>query len=485
MNPTLEKMFAGLQSGAVHMHTELGTRDEHIQSNRQGDRLQKQKTVTGIDDQILVFKDLVVPFNPMTCESDDNYNAKRPFRPILLVSQAIELIKHACAVNADLAGSWKERLGGEFDTSTEAATLADYRLFKAAGMIKPRIMTYHTVSVQLPKDFGGGDYRRKYTVPSDQLNERGSYDMENAPDWHLGAMAFNSLLRPEWEQRRRALEASGASKEQISSERRTVYAKSPIGFVTPTNLIPYVSVPLDEMPPVIKENEFMSIEKYIRFYSYTDKFTGALNKAVKNDTFDEDIDFYDLTLHTPASDERMASGKVYTDEDTAEIYQAMTITNTDGRQALHGGYSVNADGKQVPNEEAFASLLAACRQYFLYSQAESAKEDGDTFERVMAMSNRFRPIITIQDKLVPALGSVFKTTFEGSNFDTEQFRAANSTFLCRIDPKYAMSLAAMDDDEINAAAEEQKASLNSIIGEAQAGIDGFSEGDAAVEIQFA
>lgn len=308
--------------------------------------------------------------------------------------------------------------------------------------------------------------------------------MENAPDWHLGAVAFNALMRPEWEQRKRALESSGASKEQITSERRTVYAKSPIGFVTPTNLIPYISVPLNGMPPVIKDNEFMTIEKYIRFYSYTDKFTAALDKATKNDTFDEDIDFYDFTLQTPASGVKMTSGKVYTDDDTAEIYQAMTITNTDGRQALHGGHSVNSDGKQIPNEEAFASLLAACQKYFLYSQAESAKEDGDTFERVMAMSNRFRPIVTIQDKLVPALASVFKTTFEGSTFDTEQFRAANSTFLCRIDPKYAMSIAAMDDDEIKAAADEQTASIGDIVGEAQAGIDNFSSGDVPLELAF-
>lgn len=479
----LQELFAKMQSGEVTMHTELGTRDEKKQSRQFVERFTKQKTVTGINNRILVMKDVVLPFNPLTCEEDDIYNAKSPFRPILLVSQVLTLIKNACAQDPKLAEAWERKLGGKFDEGEP--TLHDYLMMRKAEFIKPRIHTYHTVSIQLPQEFGGQKFKTRHTVDSSQLNESGTYDMDNQPVHHQLALLFNALVKPAWDSARKKMEAAGATKEQLSTRRRDMYADVPIGFVSPTNLIPFFAFPLDEMPPVMKPEDFMQVEKYIRFYSYTEKWTNALNKVLKEPQLDEDIDFYDFTMVTPSSDDRKANGQVYTDQDTTDIYQALTITNTDGRRALHGGNSYDGE-TAVPNEQAFASVIAAIKNYFIYSQGESAKPDGDTFEKIMAASNRFRPILAVYDKLIPACKMIFETKFKDNPYNTVEFRAAHSAILAAMDKKYALELAGLDDEEIQAAEEKAQASVKDIISESHAaeGVNVANDGIGVVEMDL-
>lgn len=481
----LQEMFSKLKSGEIQMHTELGTRDENIQTRNFIERFHKMKVVTGINSRVLVMKDVVLPFNPITCEPDDAYNSHTPFRPILLVSQVIAMIKMACADSSETAQRWEAKLSGKLNLAESNATIEDYYLFKAAGFIKPRITTYYTVSVDIPEDLGGSKFKQKYVVDSTKLNENRSYDPENAPVWHMGAVLFNSLLKPEWEENRARLEANSATKEQLSAERRRIYSKSPIGFVSPTNLIPFFAFSLDSPVPQIDPKEFMKVEEYVQFFTYTDKWTSCLNEVIKDNELDSDIDFYDFTVKTPGETDRKADGSVFTDKDSIDIYQAMTITNTDGRRALHGGTTLVGD-KKVANEELFAPLMDVIHQYFEYSQNESAKEDGDTFEKIMAASNRFRPIHSIQDKLIPAFKQIYNTHFANSKYNTENLKAANSKILSIMDPKVALSLAALDDDEIKEAEEQQKASINDIIDESRVA-EGVNLGasDVDVPIEFA
>lgn len=478
----IKEMFGKMRSGEVQAHSELGNRDESKQSRNFGPRIQKMKTVTGINARLLCMKDLALPFNPFTCESDDTYNRKTPFRPILLVSQSLQGIKDVVLQDPDLRKKYQDSYNITF-TDDAAVSMEDYMSFKKAGFIFPRVMTYHTVSLSFGGLCGFSEFRQKYMVDPTQLNDEGSYDYgPDSPVWHQAAIFFNAMLRPEYDKVRKDLEDNGATKEQIATQRQAIFAKSPVGFVGPTNLIPFFFFPMSEPPKKVDPKNPRDVEALLRFYSFTDKWVVPLKEARENPMYDTDIDFYDFTVKTPSSSEMKSNGQVYTDDDSMELYTAMQITNTDGRLALHGGFTVVGDQK-VKNEDAYATFFDAVRNYFALSQEQSMTEGGETFEKIMAASNRFRPINTVMDNFLPACNEVFKNTFAGSKYFTDDVKKANSAFFTAMNPANAVALADSDDDELEEAAAEQAKSVQELIaaaapqdaGSAELGVLEFAE----------
>lgn len=462
MGLNLQEMFKKMGSGEVKAHSELGTRDESKQNRNFGSRIQKMKTVTGINARVLVMKDVVLPFNPFTGNPDEEYNKKTPFRPILLVSQTIEGIKMACKENAELAEFWEKELGRPFTDGP--TTLEEYQAFKSRGFIKPRVMSYSTVSMNFGGSHGFPDFRVKYTVDPTELNESGTYDYDNAPVWHKAAIFFNSMLKPEADEKKKKLEAAGQSKETVQNERRTIFSKSPVGFVNPTNLIPFIYLPLNEAPKKLDPEHPQELEQFMRFYSFTDKWTVPLKDALTNPMFDEVIDFFDFTIKTPSSEDTKKNNQVYTDEDTMELYTAMTINTTDGRLALKGG-KTSVDGVSKDNEEVFANLMEVTKAYFLYSQEQSSVEGGETFEKIMALSNRFRPITSALPNFLAACNDVFNTSFAASPYCTDSIKRSNADFFTAMNPQNAMALAECDEEDLEEAHEKQRASVSEIIQE--------------------
>lgn len=458
-------MFARINTGEVKMQSELGSRDESKQSKSFGTRIQKLKLATGINARALAMKDLVIPFNPTTCEQDDTYNKKTPFRPILLVSQTIEGIKSLCRDNADLAAKWETMLGGKFDDCPEA-TMNDYRLFRNKKMVFPRVVSYATVALNFGGVCGFSEYRTKYTVDPTQLNDGNSYDYDNAPIWEQGARFFAAILRPEAEDLRAKLEQNNVPKDTVATQVRGVYGKSPIGFVSPTNLFPFLYFPLNVEPAEVDVQQPQSLEQHIRFMTYTDKWTSAMSELNKNPMFDTDMDFYDFTINTPTSKDTKPGGGVYTDQDFMALYTAMSIRNTDARLGLHGGKSL-IDGKEVDNDELFANIVATAKAYFLYSQEQSGIEGGDTFEKIMASSNRFRTIESAMPKFLQACHEVFTAQFAESTYFTDEIKRANSEFFTAMNPANALALAAEDEDDLIEAANRQKAIVGDIIKDAR------------------
>lgn len=473
---SIKDIFKQMNSGELRAHSELGSRDESKQTRTYSARFSKLPTATGIKAHALVMKDLVVKFNPFTCERDDMYNEKTPFRPILLVSQSIAGIKEVCSSNPELAEKWNKALGTELDWSSPV-TLEDYYAFKAAGMIKPRIMSYATVSINFNGACGFSTFRHKYTIDPTKLNENFSYD-NNPPIEHQAAIFFHAILRPEWEETKAALEKSHANKETITSQRQTVFSKSPIGFPTPTNLVPFIYLPIDESIADVKADDFTSFEQLIRFTGYSsDKWQTAMTEVRESNVSDDNIDFYDFTITTPAKTATKNDGKVYTDEDYLDIYKAMTITVTDARRSAWTGNST-IDQKSIKNSDLYKNVFAAAESYFLYSQEQSGVAGGDTFEKLMAASNGFRSIESIKDRFLEACMSVFKTTFEGSKYFTKEVREANSSFYIAMNPDHALALADSDKEDLDAAEQKQSQEFAAIMGEIRE--DMKSESDADV-----
>lgn len=457
----LQEMFAKMSSGEVQAHSELGTRDESKQVRNFGTRIQKLKTVTNINARLLVMKDVVLPFNPFTCEPDETYNRSTPFRPILLVSQVIEGIKEVVLKDDNLKKRWKNEYNIEFTEGP--ATMDEYNAFKQAKFIYPRVMTYHTIALNFGGLCGFSEFRQKFVVDPAGLNDEGTYDYgPGAPIWHQAAVFFNGMLRPEAEEKKKKLEENNATKTQIDSERRAVFSKSPVGFVGPTNLIPFFYFPYVDGVKKFSTTTPKDIEASLRFYSFTDKFTVPLSEALGNPMYDSDIDFFDLTIKTPSSKETKSNGQVYTDDDSMELYTAMQIINTDGRLALHGGTTM-VGNNAVKNEEAYESFMATAKAYFAQSQEESMTEGGETFEKIMAASNRFRRIDTVLDNFLPACNEVFKAHFAQSPYLTEEFKKANATFFTAMNPANAMALADSDDDEIEEAEHAQAKSVAELV----------------------
>lgn len=459
----LVEIFSKLNSGELSAHSELGTRDESKQTRNFGSRISKMKTVTGINARAMVMKDVVIPFNPFTGKADDQYNKKTPFRPILLVSQVLEGLNQACAEDGELKEFWEKELS--ITLPKDEPTMEEYNAFKAKGYIKPRVMSYSTVAMSFNGAYGFPDFKVKYVVDPTELNESGTYDFDKSPVWHKAAVFFNMMMKPEADDVKRKLEAQGSSKETIQTSRRAVFQKSPVSFVSPTNLIPFLFFPLNEVPRSFDVEHPQELEQCMRYYSFTDKWTIPLKEAMENPMFDEDMDFFDFTIKTPTSQDTKKDGKVYTDEDANELYAAMNISVSDGRLSLHTGSTATADGKTVQNSEAFKGVYDAAKAYFLYSQEQSGIEGGETFEKIMAASNRFRPIQSAMANFLPACNEVFINSFASTPYFTDAIKNANHEFFILMNPNNAMALAEADEDELAEAAEKQKSSVEEIIKE--------------------
>ena len=461
-NMTLKALFTQMQSGDVQAHSELGTRDEMKQTRQYSSRIRKLKTVTGIYAHALVMKDVVIPFNPFTGEPDATYNSKTPFRPILLPSQVLEGLKVAVASDASLQAKWNEILGSNDIDWNAPPSMSDYFLFKKARMIQPRITSYSTVAVNFNGLRGLPEFRTKYVVDPNGLNSEGTYDWESAPVWHQAAMFFMSMVRRESED------------TQTQNAVRTVRSKSPINAVTPFNTIPFLYFPINEKPSELTAGNFSGFESCMRWIAKNDdKWQLSLDKVAEDYRYDENMDFYDLTIHTPSSNDRMSSGKVYTDEDTLSIYQAMTIVPTDARDSIWSGSSQIGD-KVYDNATLYASVWEAAKAYFLHSQEESTKEDGETFEKIMAASNNCRPITQIVDRIPQASYDVFLRDFASSKYFTEDIKKANSRFFILMNPDNALALAAEDEEDLEQASKDQAIALSALLSQDAAEAENFN-----------
>lgn len=440
---SIKNIFQQAQSGALKMHSSLGTRDESKQVKTFVTRIAKMATVCGIKARALVMKDLVLPFNPFTLEEDETYNEKNKYRPILLVSQVIEGIKNVCKENEELAKGYEELLGGKFSDCPEA-TIEDYYLFKRKGFIFPRVTSYYVTQVNMNGKHGLPEFKVRYTVDERELNEEKGYDYEKAPVHAQLASLFNAICREEWNSIKTVLDKNNVTDEEKNTKRADIFSKSPISFVKPFNVLPFFFFPIGEKFPVLKEENFMDIEKSIRFYNKTDKWINAFEEVKQSEELDELIDFYDFTITTPNSGTVSSNGKVLTDEDSNAIYQALTITVTDGRYSL----------AQDKFRKDFANAYQAIKNYFINAQMEEMKPDGMSFEKIMSLSTRCRPIESIADAILPAACEVFNEKFADSPHFTESIRKQFDTILCRMNPKNAIATAEYDADELEAAGKE-------------------------------
>lgn len=440
---SIKSIFQQAQSGALKMHSVLGTRDESKQVKTFVTRISKMATVCGINARALVMKDIVLPFNPFTLEEDEIYNEKNKYRPILLVSQVIEGIKTICKENEELAKGYEELLGGAFSDCPEA-TLEDYLLFKHKGYIYPRVTSYYVTQVNMGGKQGLPEFKVRYTVDERELNEEKNYDYDKAPVHAQLASLFSAICREEWRAVKTVLDKNNVTDDEKESKRADIFSKSPISFVKPFNVLPFFFFPINTDFPVLKEENFMDIEKSIRFYNKTDKWITAFEEVKNSDALDELIDFYDFTVKTPKSGTPSANGKVLTDEDANAIYQALTITVTDGRVSL-------SNDKISKN---FASAYQAIKSYFMNAQMEEMKEDGMSFEKIMSLSTRCRPIESIADAILPAACEVFNEKFADSPYFTENIRKQYDKILCLMNPKNAIATAEYDADELEEAGKE-------------------------------
>ncbi len=95
------------------------------------------------------------------------------------------------------------------------------------------------------------------------------------------------------------------------------------------------------------------------------------------------------------------------------------------------------------------------------------KEEGESFEKLMAASNGFRPIDSVMDKFLPACNQVFLKQFADTKYYTPDVKKGNSAFFTAMNPDNVMALAEYDEDELEDAAQNQQKSLQSILTQAR------------------
>lgn len=468
------ELFQKMKDGNIDAHSALGSRDEEKQSRFASFKIKKLKFELGLSGRILLFKDIVLPFSPFDFGTEV-FNAQSPFRPEMLVSDTIKMLKSflfdeniSDEEKESLKESWK-RKGIVYDESTEEATMNDYRAFRDSKYIQPRVLTYPTVSMNFDGLYGFPEYRTKYLADAKLLVDGYNYSKQNKPYEAYTAEAFASILKPLVDATTNELKAAGANKEVISAERRKLFSQSPVGFVSPTNLIPFIFIADGEKINVDEKAESTDFEAFVKYLNYGDKFVTPFKTLKEKPQRDNCIDFYDMSVTAPAKGSQKPNGAgVYTDKDTVEIYTATSVTLTDTSESVVSG-TVVVDGKEVECKEYFKNLFALASRYFIDCQSGNL----NSFEKTMSLSNGFRPIDSVSDIIKEACRNVFLKFYDkGSPYRAyidENWIKANSQFLSATVPDMQYVLAAYDQEELEAAEQEAETTIAGIMEEMQEG----------------
>lgn len=139
-----------IASGEVKAGSELSMRSESKQSKFKMETYQRLERKKNKMSKLLIPTEIALPFNPVTGEEDDTYNAANKFRPVASTRTVAKLVK-SYANEVDATKQRLMTMAGldEWDTSNcEELNDEDLKVFRP--YIVPSIFTINTFSTSVP-----------------------------------------------------------------------------------------------------------------------------------------------------------------------------------------------------------------------------------------------------------------------------------------------------------------------------------------------
>lgn len=307
----LQKMTeAGVGKSALHM------RSESIQQRNQVKRIPGLKKKLKKKSKLLIIADLALPFNPETGAEDDTFNVDNKFRPTFSATTTALMLKASADENETLKKALMKRARvTEWDTSGNTLTEEDKKVF--AQYRVPRIFTVPVVHVDIPV-MTGNDFGKDYAISVQYDHETGEIVGE-VPGVLKVSKLFNDRNYEEIADHTAKIQSGEIheTEKQQQEFRTSVYQKTPVSDVHPSNWVTAIELPLTNNYKLTADIDYAEIDtKGIRQQLIATRLSSKMKQALDNyhtgawEKFDECFDFYAVDMACPTEgDETSNTGK--------------------------------------------------------------------------------------------------------------------------------------------------------------------------------
>lgn len=312
MAKTLEEFERALQEGKKPGISQYQMRDENAQIvSRKSIRKLKREVKKRA--KLCIFKEIAIPWNPVTGREDEVYNQNSKFRPTTSVTSTIRLLKQIAEKYPEGKAALTKYVGlkpEEWDTSDpEIITEND----KAVMMphIFPRIFTLQAARIDIPAMTGAFGREYKVKVETDPMTGDyvGEIPLIIKVNQFLRAMAFEEMQ--EYNKRIECGEISPTDKEKKEAI-RDIFSKVVVQEPRPSNHVMGVEIPLgsscDFKEETVKEIKRMNpeaIRKALFVTKYSKKQGSGIQDVVTEymqgmlQKYDKHLDYFEIDMKCP------------------------------------------------------------------------------------------------------------------------------------------------------------------------------------------
>lgn len=281
-------------------------RNEANQTKVKVKRFPKLKKEVKKKSKLLVFTELAIPFNPLTGEADEKYNADNKFRPTLAAETTALMLKKEANTNEKTKEAFMRRAGVDtWDTSKEEFTEEDAQIFKKYRV--PRIFSVPVVNINIP--VMTKDYSRNYILHVDRDPRTGELIGEE-PLCLTANRFFRTLAYAEVEEYKDQVDKGLVTddKEMQKKKISNILQKVPVSDDHPSNWIMLAEMPLQNNYTLSSDIKLAgmsseSVTDYIRCSNYSKGIRLAIEKYIAGDyaKYDTHFGFYEIDMAGPAS----------------------------------------------------------------------------------------------------------------------------------------------------------------------------------------
>ncbi len=312
MAKTLEEFERALQEGKKPGVSQYQMRDENAQTISRK-TIRKLKRDIGKRARLCIFKEIAIPWNPVTGREDDTYNQSSKFRPTTSVTSTIRLVKQIAEKYPDGKAALAKYAGlkpEEWDTSDPDVVTENDKAV-VAPHIFPRIFTLQAAKIDIPAMTGA--YGREYKVKVETDPTTGDYVGE-VPliikvNQFLRAMAFEEMQ--EYNKRIEGGEINPTEKEKKDAI-KNIFSRVVVQEPRPSNHVMGVEIPLgascDFKEETVKELKRMNpeaIRKALFVTKYSKKQGSGIQEVVAEymqgtlQKYDKHPDYFEVDMKCP------------------------------------------------------------------------------------------------------------------------------------------------------------------------------------------
>lgn len=309
----LEEFLKAMREGKKPGVSKYQMRDEFAQERQRRVAVPRLKREVRKRAKLCLFREIALPWNPVTGEEDETYNEHNKYRPTTSVTTTIKLLKAIANKYPESKEALARFVGysaDEWDTSDEnEITQMDKTIFKPH--IQVRVFTLQTAKVNIPAMTGafGREYKINVTRNPETLAYEGDLPLLIRANQFMRALAYEELSA--YNKRIEAGEISPTESEKRDYI-RDIFAKVVVQEPGPSNHIMGCELPLsascsfeEATVDAVRHMTADSIRKQAFVTRYSENHGKGIKDAIEEykagrlPKYDKHLDYYEIDMKCP------------------------------------------------------------------------------------------------------------------------------------------------------------------------------------------